>query len=349
MPKGTNYSLDEIDSLLDLIEDELPISATLWENIQKSHLSRYPDQRRGVDSIKRKFKELYSKRVKTGDPNCPQEVCRAKRLRHQIIESMNASDLNTVVAGSEEQGSESGDDASSLGEHDNVGSDVVVAHRPRRSSAEVDDEEEEEDDNDLFAEVVDEGAGGAGDLAPAGGAGEDDAAEAIVAEFSPRPLSRASSTTSTSTARQGQRHGHTNSQRRGHTNSRHRAEDGNSRRRAAVHLTPISRPRNRQRGERDESPEGRPGDQINQMIAVMMMNQGADREERRVEREERREEFRLQLEMQRQQMQAQAQSQQNMMTMMMMTMLGRNASAQNESVASVRQHDENNLSDNTNA
>ena len=349
MPKGTNYSLEEIDSLLDLIEDELPISATLWENIQKSHLSRYPEQRRGVDSIKRKFKELYSKRVKTGDPNCPQEVRRAKRLRHQIVESMNASDLNTVVAGSEEQGSESGDDASSLGEHDNVGSDVVVAHRPRRSSAEVDDEEEEEDDNDLFAEVVDEGAGGAGDLAPAGGAGEDDAAEAIVAEFSPRPLSRASSTTSTSTARQGQRHGHTNSQRRGHTNSRHRAEDGNSRRRAAVHLTPISRPRNRQRGERDESPEGRPGDQISQMIAVMMMNQGADREERRVEREERREEFRLQLEMQRQQMQAQAQSQQNMMTMMMMTMLGRNASAQNESVASVRQHDENNLSDNTNA
>ena len=332
MPKGTNYSLDEIDSLLDLIEDELPISATLWENIQKSHLSRYPEQRRGVDSIKRKFKELYSKRVKTGDPNCPQEVRRAKRLRHQIVESMNASDLNTVVAGSEEQGSESGDDASSLGEHGNVGSDVVVAHRPRRSSAEVDDEEEEEDDNDLFAEVVDEGAGGAGDLAPAGGAGEDDAAEAIVAEFSPRPLSRASSTTSTSTARQGQRRGHTN-----------------SRRRAAVHLTPISRPRNRQRGERDESPEGRPGDQISQMIAVMMMNQGADREERRVEREERREEFRLQLEMQRQQMQAQAQSQQNIMTMMMMTMLGRNASAQNESVASVRQHDENNLSNNTNA
>ena len=325
MPKGTNYSLDEIDSLLDLIEDELPISATLWENIQKSHLSRYPDQRRGVDSIKRKFKELYSKRVKTGDPNCPQEVCRAKRLRHQIVESMNASDLNTVVAGSEEQGSESGDDASSLGEHDNVGSDVVVAHRPRRSSAEVDDEEEEEDDNDLIVEAVDEGAG---DLAPTRGAGEDDAAEAIVAEFSPRPLSRASSTTSTSTARQGQRRGHTN-----------------SRRRAAVHLTPISRPRNRQRGERDESPEGRPGDQISQMIAVMMMNQGADREERRVEREERREEFRLQLEMQRQQMQAQAQSQQNIMTMMMMTMLGRNASAQNESVASVRQHDDNNLSE----
>ena len=305
MPKGTNYSLEEIDSLLDLIEDELPISATLWENIQKSHLSRYPDQRRGVDSIKRKFKELYSKRVKTGDPNCPQEVRRAKRLRHQIVESMNASDLNTVVAGSEEQGRESGDDLSSvLGEHDNVDSDVVVAHRTRRSSAEVDDVEEEDDD-DLVAEVVDEVVG---DLGATGGAGEDDAAEAIAAEFLPRE----STTSSTSTARQGQRRG-----------------EMTSRRRAAVHLTPISRPRNRQRGERDESPEGRPGDQISQMIAVMMMNQGADREERRVEREERREEFRLQLEMQRQQMQAQ-QSQQNIMTMMMMSMLGRNGPAQNE-------------------
>ena len=83
-----------------------------------------------------------------------------------MFESMNASDLNTVVAGSEEQGSESGDDVSSLlGEHDNVGSDVVVAHRTRRSSAEVDDVEEEDDD-DLIAEVVDKVVG---DLAPTGG------------------------------------------------------------------------------------------------------------------------------------------------------------------------------------
>jgi hypothetical protein len=37
-----------------------------------------------------------------------------------------------------------------------------------------------------------------------------------------------------------------------------------------------------------------------------------------------------------------------MMTMMMMTMLGRNASAQNESVASVQQHDDNNLSEHDN-
>ena len=104
-----------------------------------------------------------------------------------------------------------------LGEHDNVGSDVVIAHRTHRSSAEVDDVEEEDDD-DLIAEVVDEVVG---DLALTGEAREDDAAEAIAAEFSPQE----STTSSTSTSRQGQRRGQTT-----------------SRRRAAVHLTPISRP-----------------------------------------------------------------------------------------------------------
>ncbi len=59
------------------------------------------------------------------------------------------------------------------------------------------------------------------------------------------------------------------------------------------------------------------------MMAMMMMNQTADSEERQSDREESREEFRLQLEMQRQQMQAQ----QNMMAMVMMSMLGGNAAA----------------------
>jgi hypothetical protein len=57
-------------------------------------------------------------------------------------------------------------------------------------------------------------------------------------------------------------------------------------------------------------------------MAMMMMSQAQDRDERREEREERRQEFRLQVEMQRQQMQ----NQQNMMAMIMMSMMGRNAS-----------------------
>ena len=57
-------------------------------------------------------------------------------------------------------------------------------------------------------------------------------------------------------------------------------------------------------------------------MAIMMMSQAQDRDERREERKERRQEFRLQIEMQRQQMQ----NQQNMMAMIMVSMMGRNAS-----------------------
>ncbi len=56
------------------------------------------------------------------------------------------------------------------------------------------------------------------------------------------------------------------------------------------------------------------------MMAIMMMNQASDRDERHEEREERRQEFRIQMEMQRQQMQ----QQQNMMARIMMAMLGLN-------------------------
>ncbi len=98
-----------------------------------------------------------------------------------------------------------------------------------------------------------------------------------------------------------------------------------NRRRSGTHLTPISRPR---RHDCDESPEGRPGDQIDQIMAMMMMNQSADREERRSDQEGRCKEFRLQLEMKHQQMQAQL----NMIAMVLMSMLGRSAAAANNGV-----------------
>jgi hypothetical protein len=63
-------------------------------------------------------------------------------------------------------------------------------------------------------------------------------------------------------------------------------------------------------------------------MAMMMMSQASDRDERREEREERRQEFRLQLEMQRQQMQ----QQQNMMAVVMMGLMGRNGTVANGSI-----------------
>jgi hypothetical protein len=55
------------------------------------------------------------------------------------------------------------------------------------------------------------------------------------------------------------------------------------------------------------------------MMAMMMMNQASDRDERCQEREERLTEFHLQMEMQRQQML----QQQNMMTILLMNAVGK--------------------------
>ncbi len=89
-------------------------------------------------------------------------------------------------------------------------------------------------------------------------------------------------------------------------------------RRQATHPTPISRPRNCQRENLHDGNENR----IGSIMAMMMMSQASDRDERQEEREERRQEFRLQLEMQRQQMQ----QQQNMMAVIMIGLMGRNGS-----------------------
>ncbi len=85
MPKGFSYSTEEVDSFLDLLEENLPISLTAWERVAEVHLTLYPDLKRSVDSLKRKFKELHNNKIPTGDPLCPPAVCRAKRLRVEII------------------------------------------------------------------------------------------------------------------------------------------------------------------------------------------------------------------------------------------------------------------------
>jgi len=63
MPKGFSYSTEEVDSFLDLLEEYLPISSTAWERVAEVHLMRYPDLKRSVDSLKRKFKELHNKKI----------------------------------------------------------------------------------------------------------------------------------------------------------------------------------------------------------------------------------------------------------------------------------------------
>ena len=70
---------------------------------------------------------------------------------------------------------------------------------------------------------------------------------------------------------------------RGSAASSSMATSSNNRRRTLTHNTPISRPRNQQR---ENSPED-PGDRVGNVMAMMMMSQAQDRDERQEEHEER--------------------------------------------------------------
>ena len=250
----------------------MPLSATQWEDVAEAHLTRYPDFERTVTSLKRKFKELYTKRVSTGDPHCPPAVRKAKRLKHAIVELMDGTDLQS------EEGGNAADDMPGLGEGDGM-----------PGLGEGEDNNNDGDDNSDG--VLNDNGEHPDDEVAAANAAVLNAPPAAVA----RPQSRAGSIGSAS---RGQ---------------------GASRRRAGTHLTPISRPRTRQR---ETSPEDGPGGRIANIMGMMMMNNAADREERRAEREERRQEFRQQMQAQQQQ-----QQQQNMMMMVMMGVMtgnGRN-------------------------
>jgi hypothetical protein len=95
MPKGINYSKEDLVSFLDAIEDILPISSTAWGSIVKTYMSMYPDTGWTVDSLKHKFKKLNTKKVPTGDPLCPPAVYCTKLIMWAIIAKMDGSNLNS--------------------------------------------------------------------------------------------------------------------------------------------------------------------------------------------------------------------------------------------------------------
>jgi hypothetical protein len=66
--RGANFTEEELDCFLDAAEDILPMSASQWESMAAVHMSRFPEKGHSFHSLKRKFKELHSKQILTGEP-----------------------------------------------------------------------------------------------------------------------------------------------------------------------------------------------------------------------------------------------------------------------------------------
>ncbi len=92
-----------------------------------------------ADSLKRKFKELHNKKIPTGDPNCPPAVVWAKRLRREIVEKMDGTDLN----------SEAGD---VLGDNEDDDADRSLGFLRGLVGSNI-SEAEKEDDGEIIAKV----------------------------------------------------------------------------------------------------------------------------------------------------------------------------------------------------
>lgn len=113
--RGRGFTTTEVESLLEVIEEVLPIGQNEWDTVLHQHQSRYPDYDRTRDSIKRKFASLYNSKKPTGDPTCPPTVRRAKQLFNLIKEKMEFSDGQSMgsfapsdVQPEEEEGEEEG-------------------------------------------------------------------------------------------------------------------------------------------------------------------------------------------------------------------------------------------------
>ena len=71
--RGCNYTGAEVETLLCLCEESLPIGQE-WDTLVLDFNELHPTPGRDKDSLKRKFSDYSNAKVPTGNPNCPNEV-----------------------------------------------------------------------------------------------------------------------------------------------------------------------------------------------------------------------------------------------------------------------------------
>ena len=85
-----NYGKAELLSLLNVLEDKLPIGPDQWADVADTHAANgYPGQE--VDSIRRKYSTLHRKSSPTSDLDMPPEVRQAKQIKFKIGEEANVA------------------------------------------------------------------------------------------------------------------------------------------------------------------------------------------------------------------------------------------------------------------
>jgi hypothetical protein len=84
-------TIRELESLVQAVNELVPISNTEWERVWDRHMALYPQQDWTMESLKRKFQEMARAKIKTGDPNMPPHIRGAKRAYYAIVKKTDGS------------------------------------------------------------------------------------------------------------------------------------------------------------------------------------------------------------------------------------------------------------------
>jgi hypothetical protein len=89
--RGAKFTIAELECLLNVIDEIVPIGNPDWERVWDKHVSTFPTKEQTVESLKRKFQGLACHKIPTGDPECPPHICNAKRIYRKIALATDGS------------------------------------------------------------------------------------------------------------------------------------------------------------------------------------------------------------------------------------------------------------------
>ena len=82
--RGGNFSQQETECMLDLVEELKPLSLAEWNVVAERHIKYFPDCLQDGDSLRRKFNTLYKKKPGTGNPHIPWDAKREKEVKEVL-------------------------------------------------------------------------------------------------------------------------------------------------------------------------------------------------------------------------------------------------------------------------
>jgi hypothetical protein len=90
--RGPKFTIAEIESLLEVIDEIVPIGNPKWERVWDMHSSCYPGWEQTAELLRCKFQQLAWKKMPTGDLTFPPYICSAKCIYRKIVRATDGLD-----------------------------------------------------------------------------------------------------------------------------------------------------------------------------------------------------------------------------------------------------------------